>query len=379
MRKELKFLILANVLLVLFLLYYTFDLLTLCIDDTTKDALTDNDINKIPIVDESVMIIPKIIHQTYKTEDIPEQWIESQQKCINLHPDYEYILWTDEMAHDFIEKQYPWFLSTFESYEYPIERADAIRYFILYTYGGVYIDLDDGCERRLDPLLKFPAFVRKTSPTGISNDVMGSIPGHPFFLKLIKSLKHYKKDWWIPYMTIMGSTGPIFVSVIWKQYKRWTKRTPYNVIRILQPNDYKKSTHSFFSIAKGSSWHLDDAHFMKSLENHVLSCVVVGFVFGFWLLYSEYCFYCWICSTNPSEIKKSILRFVIRLITFYKKYGSEFSNVTSVASQDPITLFDKGSKYDRHKQKKTRKNSNHSILMVDLEKNCSMVETHLSI
>lgn len=39
--------------------------------------------------------------------------------------------------------RYPWFLETFDGYRYPIQRADAIRYFVLHHFGGIYIDLDD--------------------------------------------------------------------------------------------------------------------------------------------------------------------------------------------------------------------------------------------
>jgi len=39
-------------------------------------------------------------------------------------------------------KEYPWFLETFDSYPYNIERADVIRYFALYHFGGIYLDLD---------------------------------------------------------------------------------------------------------------------------------------------------------------------------------------------------------------------------------------------
>jgi mannosyltransferase OCH1-like enzyme len=39
--------------------------------------------------------------------------------------------------------RYPWFLETFDGYVYPIQRADAIRYFVLHHFGGIYIDLDD--------------------------------------------------------------------------------------------------------------------------------------------------------------------------------------------------------------------------------------------
>lgn len=47
--------------------------------------------------------------------------------------------------------RYPWFLETFDSYPYPIQRADAIRYFVLHHFGGIYIDLDDVRALALPP------------------------------------------------------------------------------------------------------------------------------------------------------------------------------------------------------------------------------------
>ena len=372
MRKELKYLICFNILLLLSIIYYTFDLLTLCIDDTVKDAILEEDLN--PDAPPKPQLIPKIIHQTYKTEDIPEHWKEGRQKCLDLHPDYKYILWTDEMAYEFIKEEYPWFLDTFENYKYPIERADAIRYFILSHYGGVYIDLDDGCERKLDPLLAFPAFLRKTSPLGVSNDVMGSVPRHPFFLKALKSLKHYDKYWFIPYMTIMGSTGPLFLSVIWKQYKRWG--IPKNgTVRILQPAYYKMHSYSFFSITKGSSWHLDDAKLMKALENHILSCVVTGFIFGFFILYGEFTFYCWLCSKNFSNLTKNwkLNAIKVKFVTMLNSLGLRLKLSKSTSDTASATLL-------ARQQKRLRKDSNTNIVLLkssresdvyDLEKNDS--------
>ena len=47
------------------------------------------------------------------------------------------MLWTDASSREFIANEYPWFLDTFDGYTYPIQRADAIRYFVLHHYGGV--------------------------------------------------------------------------------------------------------------------------------------------------------------------------------------------------------------------------------------------------
>ena len=44
---------------------------------------------------DASVVIPKIIHQVYlgwDNEVIPVQWQEAQQSCIDLHPDYEYMV-----------------------------------------------------------------------------------------------------------------------------------------------------------------------------------------------------------------------------------------------------------------------------------------------
>ena len=42
--------------------------------------------------DEHLNPIPKIIHQTWKNETIPESWSIAQYSCVDLHPDYQYIV-----------------------------------------------------------------------------------------------------------------------------------------------------------------------------------------------------------------------------------------------------------------------------------------------
>lgn len=47
--------------------------------------------------------VPAIIHQTWKSKDIPDKWKKAQQSCIDLHPDYEYKLWTDDEGLELIK------------------------------------------------------------------------------------------------------------------------------------------------------------------------------------------------------------------------------------------------------------------------------------
>ncbi|RDW70220.1 hypothetical protein BP5796_08617 [Coleophoma crateriformis] len=279
MRRGTAIFLLINLIIIGFLINACSTLISLLFEDASADAILRSDIPDpgSDLTSNKPQLIPKIIHQTYINSSIPAQWKAGQQACIDLHPDYEYKLWTDEMSRKFIATEYPSFLKTFNEYNYPIQRADSIRYFVLAHYGGIYIDLDDGCARKLDPLLSYPAWLRRTIPTGISNDAMGSVPQHPFFLKVIKSLDSYNRNWAMPYITVMYSTGPLFLSVIWKQYIGKSHPEAERV-RVLMPDEYAKQPWSFFNIAKGSSWHGKDAQTIFWMGQHWLLLTVLGFV-----------------------------------------------------------------------------------------------------
>jgi mannosyltransferase OCH1-like enzyme len=325
-RRNLYIFLLINLLFIAFLVNSVWTLLSLLVVDGLNDRISRAELpGPNSDVKARERVIPKIIHQTYINESIPAHWQEAQQSCIDLHEDYEYILWTDAKSREFVAAEFPWFLETFDGYQFPIQRADAIRYFVLAHFGGVYIDLDDvrilssatiafssyllfknipyrrlthpqqGCRRRLDPLLTYSAWVRRTVPTGISNDVMGATPHHPFFLKVIDALPRYDRSWLLPYITVMGSTGPLFLSVIWRHYNNELPEVPDDSerIRILFPDEYNKNSWSFFSHHLGSSWHRADVRFILWMGSHWVFLTVMGFMlagvlfFGAWWVYGR--------------------------------------------------------------------------------------------
>ena len=139
-----------------------------------------------------------------------------------------------------------------------------------------------GCNRRIDPLLSYPAWLHRTNPTGISNDAMGSTPNHPFFLYVIHKLKDYDRDWGLPYITVMYTTGPLFLSVLWKKYMSSGKNVGDGIdggrVRILLIDDYHQKPWSFFNTFLGSSWHGDDARFIFWMGDHWLMLTALGFL-----------------------------------------------------------------------------------------------------
>ena len=182
------------------------------------------------------------------------------------------MLWTDASSREFIAQHYRWFLDTFDSYPYAIQRADAIRYFVLYHYGGVYMDLDIGCLRRLDPLLIFPVILPRTIPVGVSNDLMFAEKEHPFMAQTIHNLITFDHNWILNYPTVMFTTGPMFLSAQYGLYSSSHPLTPDlpGEVRILPKSLYGKNAeseapHSFFTHLYGSSWHSDDAAFIGFL------------------------------------------------------------------------------------------------------------------
>lgn len=196
--------------------------------------------------------VPRRIHQIYRSDIVLDQWREPQHSCITRQENWTYILWTDERLEEFLTQYYSWFIPTWRQYPYDIQRVDAARYFLLLHFGGIYLDLDVGCRKDLSPLLRYEAVFPKTTPTGVSNDVMISRPLHPFFQGLTNSLVAHNRSWGIKYLTVFFSTGPIFLT---HQLLGYLREKHDAEARIIPHGMYGSTAESFFHHYPGSSWH----------------------------------------------------------------------------------------------------------------------------
>lgn len=214
--------------------------------------------------------IPKILHQTFKTNaTLPINWEKAQKSCRALNPEFQYIFWTDESARQFIEKEYPLDLENYDSYSYNIQRVDAMRYCILQSFGGIYLDLDIGCKKPLDKLLGFTGLLPQTKPFGVSNDMMAAEPRHPFFKQVIKDLKSRNSWYGAKYPTVMFSTGPTFIDFVLMRYKG-------NDMHVLPEDQYGNGRNSFFYHVHGSSWHGSDSSFVMFIYHHYVLSTLIG-------------------------------------------------------------------------------------------------------
>lgn len=173
-------------------------------------------------------LIPRTIHFIYfadlyhrhdGTSSLPaSSRSRAPALCRKYNPNFNIRIWNETEAHSFIANEYPWFLQTYDTYKHPIQRVDALKYFALYHYGGVYMDLDVACRRPLEPLLQFPAWFPEASPLGVNNDLMASMPRHPVLLDMTSALAGRNWNLLFPYLTIFWSTGPQFCSDILKKW-----------------------------------------------------------------------------------------------------------------------------------------------------------------
>lgn len=168
--------------------------------------------------------VPKIIHQTWKSTEIPSKFINWIKTWTANHPDWDYFLWTDESARALIKDKYPFLLPTFDSYSEGIRKADALRYVILYEFGGVYADMDLESLKPIDPMArKYSCFISQEPyehpildgnfENLVINALIGCQARHPFMKKLMDNLPAFRHMW-----NVLDSTGPHFVTLIYNEY-----------------------------------------------------------------------------------------------------------------------------------------------------------------
>lgn len=136
------------------------------------------------------MRIPKLIHRIWLGQrPIPDDFLVYGLSWQTHHPGWSQILWTESML-EHLPMINP---ALYKRYECWYERADYLRYEILYHFGGVYVDTDFECLKPLDSLLE------ETSAFGayyiddqkINNAIMGCERYNACFLSLLHEAPAY--------------------------------------------------------------------------------------------------------------------------------------------------------------------------------------------
>lgn len=108
-----------------------------------------------PLFDPSWPHVPKVIFQTWKSRtQVPSNFSVWSQSFKRHNPRCDCMIWDDLDNREFMAEHFAWFLPYYDRYPREIFRADAVRYFFLYKFGGLYADMDTECLKALDPVLE---------------------------------------------------------------------------------------------------------------------------------------------------------------------------------------------------------------------------------
>lgn len=111
--------------------------------------------NRINCIDElNLNKIPKLIFQTFKTNNVPCGIYNACKSWWEKNNNYLYRFYDDEMCRSFIRSNFEKdLLKCYDIAPSGAFRADIWRYCILYLHGGVYADVDTVCKIKMDTLI----------------------------------------------------------------------------------------------------------------------------------------------------------------------------------------------------------------------------------
>ena len=100
------------------------------------------------------LMIPRIIHQTYKTSDVPDRVKGLMRTWAEKNPGWKTRFYNDAECYKFVEREFPEYYDAYVSLPKDVERSDFFRYLIVLHTGGVYADIDTECRQPMDSYLR---------------------------------------------------------------------------------------------------------------------------------------------------------------------------------------------------------------------------------
>ena len=176
----------------------------------------------------------KIIHQTWKHNNLDTKQKKFINSWKNNFPNWEYKYWTDDLLDEYVIKEFNEVYNMWVNLNPFIKKIDCIRYMWLYTYGGIYSDLDIKCLKNFEHLLQYPnaAYIPvndfrmnwKKNTDNASPALIISCSNHPFWLLCIRYICSYH------HMKVKIATGPIALTNVILICYNYKKKLPFDLI-----------------------------------------------------------------------------------------------------------------------------------------------------
>ena len=166
-------------------------------------------------------MIPKLLHQTARSKILSWEEERLSRRLRRMNPAWAYRRWDDADNLGLIHEYFPHYAGRYEAIPFGVARSDVARYIYMHAFGGFYLDTDYKMLRPLSDELRASACIiplegadpqfEPATPDypGLGNAFMGSVPGHPFWSRLIDHIFEVRK----PHLLVRGedvipATGP---------------------------------------------------------------------------------------------------------------------------------------------------------------------------
>jgi mannosyltransferase OCH1-like enzyme len=182
-------------------------------------------------------MIPKIIHQLWSAKEVPlpsflKEWSKS---WIKYNPTWQYEFWDDDRMDSFIRNFFSEYIDIYYKFHYYVQRWDAIRYLILWKFGGMYVDFDYECLEPFEGILYgkeccfslepasngYPGF--KKIDYNFNNALMACVPNHSFIQTIIREVFSPVESIYPAsdkFHYVLSTTGPYLLINLYEKYDR---------------------------------------------------------------------------------------------------------------------------------------------------------------
>jgi len=208
------------------------------------------------------MSIPKIIHQTFKTANLPflTRWHISGFRKKN--PEYAYEFYDDERIEHFLQTEFDEeTLKLYRKINIGAAKADFFRYAVMLKKGGVYLDIDSSINGKLDDLIR-PGDTALLSPE--KNPVcyvqwaMIYEPGHPFLIRTMEMMLDNIRENKFPH-DVHHMTGPTVYSLAVRDCLKKNPAIPHRIFGI----EYGKHLKFKYKLGKFLLYRKKSDHWKK--------------------------------------------------------------------------------------------------------------------
>jgi hypothetical protein len=212
--------------------------------------------------------IPKVIIQTYKSDDIHPFIVNNINNMLDKNPEYNYNLITDEEAEKLIQRNFDIFVyNAYKKLNLGAAKGDFIRYIALYVYGGIYLDLDSSIDCDLNSFIppdKDFVFLYDYDKNMIQWMFMTTAKNKILYYVILEMIKRIERG----ERNIFLATGPALFTDVLFFYLKNTYTTEKN---IFIPKNLREETFiENKNIDNGLILNQDDypGYFIEKMENY---------------------------------------------------------------------------------------------------------------